>query len=276
MIELRKKSSVVHVANVPVGGGKPWVLIAGPCAIESESMALQTAERLAEIAAILNIPYIFKGSYDKANRLSIESERGIGFKAGMDILSKIREEIGVPVLTDVHDPISAKKASRHVDCLQIPAFLCRQTDLVVAAAATEKPINIKKGQFLAPDDMIHIANKATESGASGIMLTERGTSFGYNNLVVDFRSIPIMAKSGWSVVMDISHSQQRPGSQGGSSGGSREFIPHFALAALSLGVDAIYMEVHPDPENAISDRMTQWPLKKTPDLLKFLKDKYSD
>ncbi len=271
MLELRKKSEEVHIGNIVVGGEQPWVLIAGPCALENENMALQTAETLAQLTDKLGIPYIFKGSYDKANRLSIESERGVGFEQGMHILSKIREQFGVPILTDVHDIADAEAAACYVDCLQIPAFLCRQTDLVVAAARSGKPINIKKGQFLAPEDMIHIAEKAKASRAVGIMLTERGACFGYQNLVLDFRSIPIMATTGCPIVVDVSHSQQKPGAGKGYSGGSREFIPHTAVAGLALGADAIYIEAHPEPEKAISDRETQWPLNEIEQLLEFLK-----
>ena len=272
MIELRKTSREVRVGNIPVGAGNRWVLIAGPCAIEGEEMALRTAETIAELAAYLDIPYIFKGSYDKANRLSGKSPRGIGIERGLEILARIRSDFGVPTLTDVHDADSAAIVAKSVDCLQIPAFLCRQTDLVVAAAETGLPINIKKGQFLAPEDMAVIAEKARSAGAVGIMLTERGASFGYHNLVVDFRGIPIMSRTGWPIVMDISHSLQRPASGGQTTGGDREFAPHMALAALALGVDAIFVEIHPDPENAISDRKTQWPLDRARELLELLKN----
>ncbi len=270
MIELRKKSRQMKIGEVTIGGGAHWALIAGPCAIENREMALRVAETLSEITSRLGIPYIFKGSFDKANRMSIDTGRGVGMAGGLDILARIKESVGVPVITDIHEPGQAEIVARTVDCIQIPAFLCRQTDLVVAAAKTGIPLNIKKGQFLAPGDMRHIVGKAKNSGGGEILLTERGTSFGYHNLVVDFRGIPIMAETGCPIVMDVSHSQQRPGAGDGSTGGSREFIPHFAAAALTLGVDAIFLEVHPEPERAISDKKTQWPLDEAEELLKFL------
>ncbi|RKZ29800.1 3-deoxy-8-phosphooctulonate synthase [bacterium] len=270
MIELRKTANDVRIGNVVVGGDNPRALIAGPCAIENRESANRVAEKLAEATQKRGIPFIFKGSFDKANRLSIDSSRGIGIDRGLEILAGIREKIGVPVLTDIHNITQVSKVAEYVDCLQIPAFLCRQTDLVIAAAKSGKPVNIKKGQFLAPEDMAFIADKAEKSNAAGILLTERGTSFGYNNLVVDFRSVPIMAETGYPIVMDVSHCQQKPGSESGFTGGSREFIPHIAIATLALGVDAIYIEVHPDPENAISDRKTQWPLVEIEEFLSFI------
>jgi len=272
-MKLRRKSAEIEIGNIRIGGSNPWALIAGPCAIESEEMAKQTASVLAEVTDKLNIPFVFKGSYDKANRLSIESKRGIGLDNGLEILANIREEIKIPVLTDIHESIQVNEVARYVDCLQIPAFLCRQTDLVVAAARTGKPINIKKGQFAAPHDMIHIVQKARIHGSQKIMLTERGTTFGYRDLMVDMRNIPIMAEFGYPVILDISHSQQNPGASGGKTGGSRDFIPHMALCGLALEIDAIYMEVHPDPDNAISDRKTQWPLSEIEAFLSFLKQK---
>jgi len=272
MIEIKKKSHEVHIGNIPLGAGNRWALIAGPCAIEGEEMAMRTAETIAEIAASLDIPFIFKGSYDKANRLSGESPRGIGIEHGLDILAKVRSDVGVPTLTDIHDAPSADVAAGSVDCLQIPAFLCRQTDIVAAAARTGLPLNIKKGQFLAPEDMAVISQKAVDAGAKGVTITERGTSFGYHNLVVDFRGIPIMAHAGWPIVMDISHCLQRPGGDGITTGGDREFTPHMALAAIALKIDAIYMEIHPDPENAISDKKTQWPLARARELLELMKN----
>ncbi|HHS50508.1 MAG TPA: 3-deoxy-8-phosphooctulonate synthase [candidate division Zixibacteria bacterium] len=269
MIELRKPSGEVRVGDVFIGGGRKWVLIAGPCAIEAEEMALNTAHILAEIADKLDIPFIFKASYDKANRLSGDSQRGVGRDVGLEILAKVRDEVGVPVLTDIHSPEEAQPVSQCVDCIQIPAFLCRQTDIVEAASATGLPINIKKGQFLAPEDMAVIARKA--KGDGGVIITERGTSFGYHNLVVDFRGIPIMAESGLPIVMDVTHSLQRPGGEGSSSGGDGRFAPTIATAALAVGVDGLFIEIHPDPENAISDRKTQWPLSRAQELLEFLK-----
>ena len=270
MIELRRKSEVVHIGEVAVGGDNPTALIAGPCAIESEEMALRTAEKIAQIASERNIQFIFKGSYDKANRLSLDSPRGVGFERGMEILARIRRKLDIAVISDVHTPTGARAAGEYLDALQIPAFLCRQTDLITEAAKTGLPVNIKKGQFMSPGDMRFAAEKASAAGSGGILLTERGSSFGYGNLVVDFRSIPIMAESGRPVVMDISHSQQRPGGEGGSSGGDRSFIPHLGVAAMALGVDALYIEVHPDPKNAISDRKTQWPLDGFAELIDFL------
>jgi len=274
MFELRKKSSIVEVGGVRLGGNEHWVLIAGPCAIENRDMALETAGKISELASKYGIPYIFKGSYDKANRLSVNSKRGIGIEEGLEILGEIKDDLHIPTLTDIHDTYSPKKAVKYVDCLQIPAFLCRQTDIVAAAARTGLPLNIKKGQFLAPQDMLHIAEKARESGASGIMLTERGTTFGYRDLVVDMRSIPLMAESGCPIVADVSHCQQKPGNTNGSTGGDRRFIPHIALAALALEVDAIYIEVHPDPKNAISDKDTQYPLDEFGDFLELLVNRY--
>ncbi len=271
MIELRTTSREVFIGNISVGGGGPWALIAGPCAIEDEGQALRTAEEIALICARLNIPFIYKSSYDKANRLSAASARGVGLERGLDILGHIRSEVGVPVLTDIHSPEEVPAVAEVVDCLQIPAFLCRQTDLTIAAAKTGLPVNIKKGQFLAPEDMIPIAQKVSSVGTGGVLLTERGSSFGYHNLVVDFRGIPIMSRSGWPVVMDVTHSLQRPGGEGNSSGGDREFAPHIASAALALGVDALFIEIHPDPESAISDKKTQWPLSRALELLEFLK-----
>jgi len=274
--ELREKSREVRIGETAIGGDRPWALIAGPCAIESEDMAFEVAEKLRDITAELDIPYIFKGSFDKANRMSLDSDRGIGIDGGLRVLSSIRERFGIPVLTDIHEPAQAAHVAKVVDCLQIPAFLCRQTDLTVAAAKTGLPVNIKMGQFVSPEDMAHIAQKAERSGDGGIMLTERGTTFGYRNLIVDFRGIDILSRTGWPVIMDVSHSQQQPGSSGGSTGGSRHFIPHFAIAALALGADAIFIEVHPDPKNAISDKKTQWPLSEIAALLIDLKNRYPE
>ncbi len=249
----------IKVKNVVIGGEKP-VLVAGPCAIENEDMVLRTAETLAQITAKLEIPFIFKASYDKANRLSVRSGRGMGFPKGLLVLEKVRRNFDFPILTDVHETYQVEAAASVADILQIPAFLCRQTDLVLAAASTQKPVNIKKGQFLAPEDMKFIAEKAESVGNSHIILTERGTSFGYHDLVFDPRSVVIMKEFGYPVLVDITHMCQKPGAGGGRSGGDRRFAVPFGKVALALGADGIYMETHPDPENAISDRNIQIPL----------------
>ena len=272
--KLRKKSREINVGETAIGGNSQWALIAGPCAIENENMAFVVAEKLRNITNQLDIPYIFKGSFDKANRMSLDSDRGIGIDSGLRVLSSIREKYKIPVLTDIHEPSQVARVAGAVDCLQIPAFLCRQTDLIVAAAKTGLPMNIKMGQFISPEDMVHIAKKAEKSGNGGVMLTDRGTTFGYRDLIVDFRGIDILSRTGWPVIMDVSHSQQQPGSVGGSTGGSRHFIPHFAVAALALGADAIFIEVHPDPPNAISDKQTQWPLDEIEALLTYLKKRF--
>ncbi|MCK5832845.1 3-deoxy-8-phosphooctulonate synthase [bacterium] len=271
-MKLKTPSREIRIGDIKVGGDNTWALIAGPCAIESEEVALQTADYLAKICSDLDIPYIFKASYDKANRLSGKSPRGIGIQRGLEILDKVGSKIGVPVLTDVHSSDEVSRVAEVVDCLQIPAFLCRQTDLLICAAETGLPVNIKKGQFLAPEDMKPITDKVLSIGSGGLLITERGTSFGYHNLVVDFRGIPIMSRYGWPIVMDVTHSLQRPGGEGGSSGGDREFAPHLAVCALSLEVDALFIEIHPDPDKAISDKKTQWPLSQAKELLEFLKN----
>lgn len=248
----------------------PLFLIAGPCAIESEDMAITVAARLQEITQLLKIPFIFKASYDKANRSSGHSARGVGREKGLAILAKIRRQLGVAVTTDVHLPQEVAAVAKVVDVLQIPAFLCRQTDLVVACAKTGKPINIKKGQFMAPQDMINIVEKVKSVGKSQVLLCERGTCFGYNNLVVDMRSLSWMAKSGCPVVFDATHSTQLPGGLGDKSGGLREMTPVLARAAVAAGVQGLFIETHPTPARAISDSQTQWPLKKLPRLLEEL------
>ncbi len=234
------------------GGGRPLFLISGPCVVESEGHCLQLAGSLKEIAARLGIPFLFKASYDKANRTSIHSFRGPGPEAGLAILQKVRTQIGVPVLSDVHEPGQVAAAAEVLDVLQIPAFLCRQTDLIVAAASSGKPINIKKGQFLAPWDARNIVEKANGSGARLVLLTERGTTFGYNNLVVDFKSLPVMREL-CPVVFDATHSVQLPGGAGRSSGGQAEFIPALARAAVAVGTDGLFCEVHEEPARALSD-----------------------
>lgn len=254
-----------HVGNVTVGGEQIlWIM--GPCVIESELMALTVAERLSEETRRSGRQIVFKASYTKANRMRADSFTGVGLDAGLRILEKVHLETGLPVTTDVHSPAEAEAAAGVIDLLQIPAFLCRQTDLVTAAARTGKPINIKKGQFLAPADMVHIADKAISAGNDQIILTERGTTHGYGDLIVDFRSLPIMRALGYPVCFDASHSVQSPGSAGGSSGGKREFLLPLLRAALAVGVDAVFCEVHPDPDKARSDRQTQWPLDRMGDL----------
>ena len=239
--------------NIRIGEGQPLALIGGPCVIESESSTLKMAAEIRQVCDRLNVPFIFKSSFDKANRTSIHSFRGQPIDRGLAILQRVKEEIGVPVVTDIHLPHQAAIAAEVVDILQIPAFLCRQTDLLLAAAATGKTINVKKGQFLAPWDMKNVVTKLEESGHNKIMLTERGTSFGYNTLVVDFRSLPQMRALGYPVVFDATHSVQMPGGQGNKSGGQREFVPYLARAAAAIGIDALFMEIHEDPDNALSD-----------------------
>lgn len=247
------------IGDIPVGGGQLlWIL--GPCVLESRDLAMQVAERLATTIAREHRSIVFKGSYIKANRLRGDSYQGPGIEEGLRILEAVKSSFGLPVTTDVHTVEEANAAAQIVDLVQIPAFLCRQTDLVVAAAKTGKPINIKKGQFLAPADMAHIADKAVMAGNGQVMLTERGSTHGYGDLVVDFRSLPIMRAAGFPVCYDASHSVQSPGSVGGASGGKREFLLPLLRAALAVGVDAVFCEIHPDPANAKSDRETQWPL----------------
>lgn len=247
------------VGDAIIGGGElVWIL--GPCVLESRDMALVVAERLASAKENDQRSIVFKGSYTKANRLRADSYRGPGIDEGLRILNDVKEATGLAVTTDVHTVEEVRAVADVADLIQIPAFLCRQTDIVVAAAATGKPVNIKKGQFLAPADMAHIADKAVQAGNNQIMLTERGISHGYGDLVVDFRSLPIMRAAGFPVCYDASHSVQSPGSAGGSSGGKREFLIPLLRAALAVGVDAVFCEVHPDPPAALSDKDTQWPL----------------
>jgi 2-dehydro-3-deoxyphosphooctonate aldolase (KDO 8-P synthase) len=251
----------------------PLFLIAGPCVVESRQMAMDTAGELKETCRELGVPFIYKSSYDKANRSSGKSFRGPGMDSGLTILSEVRSQIGVPVLTDVHDAGDVAAVAAAVDVLQTPAFLCRQTDFIHAVAASGKPVNIKKGQFLAPGDMKHVVDKAREAagGADSIMVCERGVSFGYNNLVSDMRSLAIMRESGCPVVFDATHSVQLPGGQGSSSGGQREFVPVLARAAVATGVAGLFMETHPDPAKALSDGPNAWPLPKMKQLLRTLK-----
>lgn len=250
----------IPISDFFIGDGD-LVMIAGPCVIESAAACLEIARALKEYARELSLPLIFKASYDKANRTSVTSYRGPGLDAGLEILARVKGEVGLPVLSDVHQVSEVEPAARVLDVLQIPAFLCRQTDLLVAAAKSGKPVNIKKGQFLAPWDMGAAVDKVRSAGNTKIFLTERGASFGYNNLVVDFRSLPIMRGLGCPVVLDVTHSVQLPGGQGTCSGGQREFIPFLARAGVAVGVDALFMEVHPDPDAAKCDGPNSLPLQ---------------
>jgi 2-dehydro-3-deoxyphosphooctonate aldolase (KDO 8-P synthase) len=258
---------IIEIGRVRVGNGLPFVLIAGPCQIEGEAHAQEIASGLCEITSALDIPLIYKSSFDKANRTSASAARGVGMASGLDILAGIRERFGIPVLTDVHDASQCAPAAEAVDVLQIPAFLCRQTDLLIAAGETGRAINVKKGQFLAPWDMAHVAAKIAATGNERILLTERGASFGYNTLVTDFRALPIMAATGYPVVFDATHSVQQPGGQGTSSGGQREFAPVLARAALAVGVAAVFIETHEDPDRAPSDGPNMIPLREMASLL---------
>jgi len=257
----------VRVGPVAIGNRLPFVLIAGPCQIESEAHALEVAAALAEIGRASGVPIIYKSSFDKANRTSATAARGIGMVAGLAILARVREATGLPVLTDVHLPEQCAPTAEAVDVLQIPAFLCRQTDLLRAAGKTGRAVNVKKGQFLAPWDMAHVAAKIASTGNDNILLCERGASFGYNTLVSDFRALPIMAATGYPVVFDATHSVQQPGGQGASSGGQREFAPMLARAALAVGVAAVFIETHPDPDRAPSDGPNMIPLREMPALV---------
>lgn len=244
---------IVSVGDIQIGGKNPIALITGPCQLESLDHARMMAERIAEACAETGTQFIFKASYDKANRSSITTQRGLGMEQGLEILGRIKEEFGVPILTDVHDARQCAPAAQVCDVLQIPAFLCRQTDLLLAAGETGAAINVKKGQFLAPWDMANVAEKIASTGNDRIMLCDRGTSFGYNTLVTDFRGLPTMARTGYPVVFDATHSVQQPGGQGTTSGGQREFAPVLARAACAVGVSALFIETHEDPDNAPSD-----------------------
>jgi 2-dehydro-3-deoxyphosphooctonate aldolase (KDO 8-P synthase) len=251
---------IVRIGDIPVGGAHPFALIAGPCQLESHAHARMICEGLLAACAPTGTRLIFKASYDKANRSSLGTGRGVGLDRGLAILSDIRAEYGVPVLTDVHEPAQCAPVAEAVDVLQIPAFLCRQTDLLLAAGETGRAINIKKGQFLAPWDMAHVAAKVESTGCDRILLCERGTSFGYNTLVSDFRALPVMAETGWPVVFDATHSVQQPGGLGGRSGGQRQFAPVLARAACAVGVAALFIEAHQDPDTAPSDGPNMIPL----------------
>lgn len=262
----------IKIRNVTLGNDLPLALIAGPCQMESRDHAMEIAEALSYIAEGLNIGFIFKTSFDKANRSSISAKRGIGLAQAMPIFDEIRETFDCPIITDVHNEEQCHIVSQHVDILQIPAFLCRQTDLLVAAAKTGKVINVKKGQFLAPNDMKNVIGKIEESNNENILLTERGVSFGYNTLVSDMRSISIMAQTGYPVVFDATHSIQQPGGLGSASGGQREFVPILSRAAVAVGVAAIFLETHQDPDNAPSDGPCMVHLKDMPTLISQLKE----
>ena len=257
----------VAVGNVTFGNDLPLVVIAGPCQLETLDHALSIAEPLARACTDAGAGFVFKASYDKANRTSLSGRRGIGIDEGLAMLATVRERIGCPVLTDVHDEAQALRAAEVVDIIQIPAFLSRQTDLLLAAGRSGAVVNIKKGQFLAPWDMANVADKVASTGSDRILLTERGVSFGYNTLVADMRSLPIMARTGWPVIMDATHSVQQPGGQGGSSGGQREFAPVMARAAVSLGIAGVFIETHEDPDRAPSDGPNMVPLDQMPALI---------
>ena len=264
------QNKVIKCNKLNISNSNPFTLIAGPCQLENEKHALDVADKLKEITQKLKIGLIYKTSFDKANRTSLKGKRGAGIDKSLPVFDKIRKNLGIPILTDVHTIDQCEIVSRHVDVLQIPAFLCRQTDLLIAAAKTGKIINVKKGQFLAPWDMTHVIKKIEDSGNKNILVTERGASFGYNTLVSDMRSIPIMAKSGYPVVFDATHSVQQPGGMGDKSGGQREFVEYLARAAVAVGVAAVFIETHPDPDNAPSDGPNMVPLSKLPSLLKQL------
>jgi 2-dehydro-3-deoxyphosphooctonate aldolase (KDO 8-P synthase) len=262
---------ILNIGGVKLGGTAPFALIAGPCVIESRQSALAIAAAIKKITAKVGVPFIFKASYDKANRTSIRSFRGPGLAQGLEILAEVKKRVRVPVLSDVHSVSEVERAAEVLDVLQIPAFLCRQTDLLVAAGRTKRVINIKKGQFLAPDDMQHAVKKVESAGNKRILLTERGTSFGYNNLVTDFRSLAIMRRMGYPVVFDATHSVQQPGGLGSASGGNSEFIPLLSRCGVAAGCDAVFMEVHPAPHKALSDGPNMLSLYKLEKLLVDLK-----
>jgi 2-dehydro-3-deoxyphosphooctonate aldolase (KDO 8-P synthase) len=262
--------SVSVTDSLKIGEGLPLSLISGPCVIESEDFTLKMAVEIRKICDRLNVPFVFKSSFDKANRTSADSFRGQSLEEGLRILQRVKDEVGVPILTDIHESQQAAIVAEVVDILQIPAFLCRQTDLLVAAAATGRTVNVKKGQFLAPWDMKQVVRKLEASGTNKILLTERGTSFGYNTLVVDFRALPQMRALGYPVVFDATHSVQMPGGQGNRSGGQREFVPHLARAAAAIGIDALFMEVHENPDKALSDGPNMVPLAELETLLRQL------
>ncbi len=261
----------ITIGTVKIGGNQPLVLVAGPCVIENETATLRCAERLMTICNGVSVPLIFKASYDKANRTSVTSFRGPGMQEGLRILAKVKASLGLPVLSDIHSIEEVAPAAEVLDVLQIPAFLCRQTDLVVAVARSGRVVNVKKGQFLAPWDMENVIGKLLSTGNDNVIMTERGVSFGYNNLVTDMRSLPIMRRMGYPVIFDATHSVQLPGGQGGSSGGQREFVEYLSRAAVATGIDGIFMEVHEDPEKALCDGPNSIKLTDLPALLQTLK-----
>lgn len=256
--------------SVAVGSGKPLTLIAGPCVIENRDLVFEVAEAVNAVCKKLGVQYIFKASFDKANRTSASTFRGPGVTAGLAVLQEVKDKLGLPVLTDIHESSHVAQVAEVVDVLQIPAFLCRQTDLLMAAAATGKAINVKKGQFLSPQEMSQVAQKLRTAGVENLMLTERGNSFGYNTLVVDFRSLPQLQSFGCPVIFDATHSVQQPGGQGGTSGGQREYVAPLARAAVAVGVDGLFMEIHPNPDKALSDGPNMLPLHRLEPLLKQL------
>lgn len=264
--------TLVNIGPFSVGDQSPHFLIAGPCVVENEKIVMETAAAIAEIAADLNIPYVFKSSYDKANRTSIASYRGLGIAEGLRILKKVKDELKIPILTDVHEIHDVPRVAEVADILQIPAFLCRQTDLLCAAAKTGRVVNVKKGQFLSPWDIANVVKKLEETGTTKVILTERGVSFGYQNLVVDMRAFPVMRALGYPVVFDATHSVQLPGGGGTRSSGQREFIAPLARAASAAGCDGFFMEVHPSPEQALSDGPNMVPLRELKPLLEELKN----
>jgi 2-dehydro-3-deoxyphosphooctonate aldolase (KDO 8-P synthase) len=265
-----ERVAAVRAAGVTIGTGHPLAFILGPCVIESEQHALAMADAIKHVTSGVGVPCIFKASYEKANRTSLSAFRGPGLTSGLRTLATIKERTGLPVLTDIHEPSHAAPAAEVVDVLQIPAFLCRQTDLLVAAARTGKPVNVKKGQFLAPNDMRHVVAKLTESGAAGVLVTERGTTFGYNNLVVDMRALPMLRALGHPVIFDVTHSLQLPGAGDGGTAGLAEYIEPLARAGVAAGVDGVFMEVHDQPSNAKSDAATALPLERLESLLRVL------
>lgn len=264
-------NQTVNIGNIAIGKGCPLLLIAGPCVIEDYETTRTIAERLKALTTEAGIQLIFKASYDKANRTSIDSFRGPGLLDGIDILARVKAQVGIPILSDVHTIEEIPEAARVLDVLQIPAFLCRQTDFIMAVARTGKPVNVKKGQFLAPWDMANVVEKVTSTGNEQVLLTERGVMFGYNNLVVDFRGLRIMQDIGWPVIFDATHSIQLPGGAGKSSGGQREFAPLLAKAAVAAGVDGVFMEVHPNPDQALCDGPNSLPIDGLAELLNRLK-----
>ena len=261
------ESKTIKCGKLRISNSSPFIVISGPCQLENEKHAIDVATELKKITQKLNIGLIYKTSFDKAHRTSLKGQRGVGLEKSLPVFDKIRKDLNIPVLTDVHSVEQCEIVSKHVDVLQIPAFLCRQTDLLIAAAKTGKIINVKKGQFLAPWDMANVTKKLEETGNRNILVTERGASFGYNTLVSDMRSIPIMAKNGYPVVFDATHSVQQPGGMGDKSGGQREFVEYLARAAVAVGVAAVFLETHPDPDNAPSDGPSMVPLSKMSSLL---------